>query len=488
MLTQIPRPASLLFLCSCLFFGHIILGGPGTKIYNELVDTEGLYEEGGLDEYVAELGAKLVQYSDAGKRKFHFFVVDSPAVNAFATPDGYIFINRGLLMFLESEAQLAAVIGHEIGHVVREHGSKQRTADLTGALTGFVATLVTGRNEMMKLADAATKAYIAGYGREMELEADDFGSKVLARAGYNPMAVLESLMVLKDQSLFASEVRGQPATYHGLFSTHPQNDKRLHDIVIPAMNSLPEELIDPLGDFWTLIDGMKFGSEAQTGLLAQNIFFDKGARLVIEFPPNWFVKHNQDQVRGEATGGTKVAWATITRHAKDDSFKPKRFVRDTLKRTDLKEEETVQVNGRDAYLVELDMGEKKKSKDEEEDGSEEENYGEEESFEKYGLLGVVELGQYIYTVRGEIGERGSADTFKKDFLTILGGIRDMRPSDIKTDTSTKIKVIVAEPGMTYERLAQSTPLRSHGTQILRLLNGDYPRGEPRAGDNIKTVQ
>ena len=455
--------ATFLAAWTCSF----LWAGPGTKIYNELLDTDGFYKENGWPEYVDRIGRKLLKYAKPSKRDFYFFVVDSPGVNAFATPDGYIFVNRGLLMFLESEDQLAAVIGHEIGHVIAEHGAKQRHTDLLGSAAGFVATLLTGRTEMMDVSDATTKALLAGYGREMELEADEIGAQIIARAGYNPLAVIDALQVLKDQSLFASEVRGQPATYHGLFATHPQNDKRLQDIVNYATQSLPEDLNEPLDDFWTLMDGMKFGSEANTGLLAQNVFFDKGARLVIEFPINWFVRFNADQVTGEAKGGPSVAWATITRHVKDDAFNPERFVRDTLKRSDIKEEKTVQANGRNAHLVELEMGEKS---------------------DAYGLLGVVELGQHVYTIRGETGKKGDKEQFEKDFMTILSGIRDMKPSDIQEDITTKIRVIVADPGMTYEKLATATPLKGHAPEILRLLNGDYPRGEPRAGDFIKIVQ
>ena len=101
---------------------------------------------------------------------------------------------------------------------------------------------------------------------------------------------------------------------------------------------------------------------------------------------------------------------------------------------------------------------------------------------------MVQLGRDVYTVRGEVGPKGDAEQFRQDFLTILEGIRDLKPSDLQEDRSIRIKVITAEPGMNYQTLAGTTPLRSNGPQILRLLNGDYPNGEPRAGDFIKLVQ
>ena len=459
--------ARTLAFCAVIALTSLASAGTGSKLYNELLDNDGFYEAGGWQAYVERIGKNLLHHTNGGNRKFYFFVVDSPAVNAFATPDAYIFVNRGLLIFLESEDQLAAVIAHEIGHVVAEHGKKQRNTELLGKAAGIAAMIMTGRGEMMQVSDATARTIVAGYGREMELEADQIGAEIVARAGYNPLAIIDALQVLKDQSLFAKEVRGQPATYHGLFATHPQNDKRLHEIVSFAIGSLPEDLIEPIDNFWGLMDGMKFGSEAMTGMLSQHVFFDKTARVVIEFPTSWYVRYNQQQVTGEAKGGTDVAWVSITRHTPDGEIVPEEFVRETLKRTELENEQQIDLgNGRPAYVAELKLADSN----------------------RFSLLAVVRLGPDVYTVRGETGPKGDVEQFQQDFMSILRGIRDMRPSDIQQDTTTKIKVIVAKPGQTYQDLANLTPIRSNAVQTLRLLNGDYPRGEPRAGDFIKIVQ
>ena len=457
----------LTFGFALVLSSHSLFAGTGSKLYNEFLDNEGFYENEEWQEYVVDIGERLLAVSADKNKEYYFLIVDSPGVNAFATPDRYVFVNRGLITFLESEDELAAVIGHEIGHVLAKHGAKQKRTDLLGKTAGIAATLLTGRTEMMELSNATTKAFLAGYGREMELQADQIGAELIAKAGYNPLAVINALHVLKDQSLFAKVVQGQPATYHGLFATHPQHDKRLHDIVTIASELMPEESVEPIGDFWDLMDGLKFGSEATVGLLAPNVFYDRSSRLVIEFPVNWFVRYNQQQVTGEQKGGVDVAWATVTRHTPDGDIDPAEFVRDTLKRTDIGEETTVEVNGQDAYFAELEVP---------------------EDAEKIALLALVHLGQDVYTVRGEIGSKGDEDQFRDDFMSILAGIRDMRPSDLKKDRSTRIQVLAAEPGWTYQQLAQSTPLRSNATQILRLLNGDYPNGEPRAGDYVKIVQ
>ena len=452
---------------ACLAFAIPTNAGLGEKLYNEFLDNDGFYDDEEWQRYVETIGGNLLEHVNTGRRDIYFFILDEPAVNAFATPDGYIFVNRGLLIFLETEDQLAAVIGHEIGHVVAEHGKKQKLTELSGKVAGIAATLMTGRREMMQVSDASAKALIAGYGREMELEADQIGAQIIARAGYSPLAVIDALQVLKDQSMFATEERGQPATYHGLFATHPQNDRRLHEIVNYALGSLPDSLTEPVGDFWKLLDGLKFGGATPRGLLSQNVFYDRGARVVIEFPPSWFVRYSQQRVTGEAKGGSNVAWVAVTPHTPDGAIDPRTFVRETLKRTELRNERDVPVgNGRTAYFAEIELADSN----------------------RLSLLAVVQLGQNVYSIRGEVGPKGDTQQFIEDFMTVLLGIRDMRPSDIQEDTSRKIRVIVAKPGMTYQELASSQNMSAKAAQVLRLLNGDYPRGEPRAGDNIKIIQ
>lgn len=444
---------------------HAFAGG--AKLYNEFVDTNSIYKEKRWQDYVSSLGHHLLKFTNTEREQFYFFVLDSPEINAFATPDGYIFINSGLLAFLESEDQLAAVIAHEIGHVVAGHGRRQRLTDILGKTAGIAAHILTGRGEMQQVGDATTRALIAGYGREMELEADKIGAEIIARAGYNPNAIIDALHVLKDQALFSRNVRGQPANYHGLFATHPQNDKRLHEVVNYALSLMPEELAEPRGDFWSLIQGLKFGAEARAGLLEQHIFFDRTNRIVAEFPTTWRVRFTSQQIVGEALGGTPVAWISITKHTPNEVLEPSKFVTDILQRADVIDESELTIKGQQIYVASLST---------------------EGSQNKLALLSLLYRGRDVFVIRGEAGPQGSEDQFRKDFEYVTAGIRDLKPSDLASDTRATINVVVANPGDTYESLSKDSAVSSNPTEVHRLINGDYPRGEPRAGDRIKVIQ
>lgn len=441
--------------------------GPGEKLYNEFVETGQIYGDEAWQSYVRRLGERLLaQSKDAGKR-YHFHVLDNSVVNAFATGDRYIFINRGLIAFLRSEDELAAVVGHEIGHVVARHTRRQRTANIFGKGVGIVAAILTGAGNLYSVSDAATKAYVSGYGREMELEADRLGGEYLARAGYNPLAMIDVVQVLKDQELFAKRVERRPATYHGLFASHPKNDKRLHDAVAYAQNLLPETTTEPVADFWGLVDGLMYGDEAVMGRVIDTKYYHGGLRVVVEFPEQWSIANPQAAISATAPGGREAAYIEVGRHPWQKRQSPEKFLTQRLRRDDIVSGEAVEINGMEGYVGETST---------------------EGSDAKLKMIGVLYRGKDVFLFTGAAGPKGDPETFRQDFLATMHALRNMTPEDAQVANERRIKVIVAEPDVTYADLARSTPIQRFPEETLRLMNGGHPHGEPRAGNYIKIVQ
>jgi predicted Zn-dependent protease len=161
-----------------------------------------VYENPELEKLVQQVGEELASHSHRPELFYRFTVLDSTAINAFALPGGYIYITRGLLAYLNSEAELAAVLGHEIGHVTARHSVRQQsTAAVTGIL-GAVVAASTGVQGVDTLTDMAGTAIVRGYGRDHELEADRLGAEYLAKSGYDPNAMLEVVGILKNQEAF----------------------------------------------------------------------------------------------------------------------------------------------------------------------------------------------------------------------------------------------------------------------------------------------
>lgn len=458
---------ALLFVCLAGYVGTAF-AGPGEKLYRELVEKEQIYQDEEWQAYVKEIGERLLAVSPDAGRKYHFYVLDNPSVNAMALPDGYIFINRGLIAYLRSEDELAGVIGHEIGHVVGNHARRSNRLGAFGNVLGFIGAVMTGTGAVADLANTATATIRSGYGREFELEADEYGGRFLAKAGYNPLAMIDVLHVLKDHQLFSRSVRNEPIVYHGLFSSHPRNDKRLHDAVMQSQGLVSEVLREPERDFWEMMDGMVFGDEAITGLIKDNAYYHGGLRVVFEFPEDWDVMNTAAEVVGRSPRGATHSSIAVQRlNPAATQQTPEEFVKQTLKRDDVKTGESLEINGYPAYVGEVEVA----------NGN-----------TQARKIAVIYKDSSVYLFRGEVGALGDVEAFEPLWQQTLESFRAMTAADMRHASNQQIKVVMANPDETFADLAQRVSIKSHPEETLRLINGLHPSGEPRAGDFIKIVQ
>ncbi len=207
----------------------------GHKYHQQITLEMPVYNDPALTAYVNEVGQRIARASHRPGLTYRFTVIDSDTVNAFALPGGYIYITRGILAYLNSEAELAAVLGHEVGHVTARHSVRQHSAATASNVAGAILGAATGVAASQDLFNVFGKAMLSGYGREHELESDRLGAEYLARTGYDPQAMIEVIGVLKNQELFerqrASAEGREARAYHGVFASHPENDRRLQEVV-----------------------------------------------------------------------------------------------------------------------------------------------------------------------------------------------------------------------------------------------------------------
>jgi len=452
----------LLFLLAAPF-AH---AGDGKDMYKKL-DKEGLIlDDKEWQAYVQQIGDRLLVADGHPAGEFHYFVVDTSDVNAFTLDDGYIFIYRGLITLMNSEDQLAFVIGHETGHALSHHIRKAKETQALGSVAGWLAYLFTGIGALKTTTDAATAMVGTGYGREHELEADRIGSELIAKAGYNPQAAIEAMSLLKDEELFSKAVSGGHVTYHGLFASHPDTDKRLHDMALEAAKYEPEKAREPIREFWNMIDGMVYGDEAAHGVVRDQSFYNSSERIVVTYPKDWQVTGNAKMVDGRNPNGSGLGEITLQRQNQVQGQDPKAYVEKTLKRDDLKSGQALEVNSYKAYLGKVDP----------------------KAAGGSAMIAVVFKDSGVYYFKGEADANANAEAFEKDFRETVGSFRAMVKSDIAVANRQHIKVIEATPADTYKSLAARSQIASDAEQTLRLINGDYPNGEPRAGNPVKIVQ
>jgi len=194
----------------------------GRNASSSISQQYGIYNNTKLEHYVNEVGQRLVSVSDRNSIPYEFHVVDMPFLNAFALPGGYIYITRGLLAELDNEAQLASVLGHEIGHVCCRHSASQLSEQLAFTALTLAALAAPGAREMAPVTAALTQSITLGYSREKEFQADATGLKYMYRAGYDPMQVSIFLSQLSRMSQGA-------AGYSVYTSTHPDIFDRISE-------------------------------------------------------------------------------------------------------------------------------------------------------------------------------------------------------------------------------------------------------------------
>lgn len=201
----------------------------GREADKEISKIYDYYDDKKVQEYVSSVGSRLLSSISNAEFTYYFKVVKSSQVNAFALPGGYIYVTTGILGFLNSEAELAGVLGHEIGHVTSHHAIRQQRKAIAGmiAMLGGVAasalnpSMQKHSGDLLLLTQSLLSQVMLGYSREYEMESDRLGLVYLYNAGYNPKRLVYFLKNLKFQEMMEGRA------YHGFFATHPDTKNRI---------------------------------------------------------------------------------------------------------------------------------------------------------------------------------------------------------------------------------------------------------------------
>src|SRR5687767_14836230 len=306
------------------------------KHHQEIVKALGLYDDQATQEYVNLVGQRLAQASDLPNEEFKFFVIDDEAINAFTTGCCNVYINRGLLISVNSEAELAGVLGHEIGHITARHPARRQTQGMAASLGAMAAAILTGSNAIGQLANIGAQAWMSGYGRENEMEADRLGMKYMVKAGYNPEYIGHVFEMFQAGEKFerqraAAEGR-DPRLYHGVFSSHPSPDQRAVQAAKGAGNikdSPPEGWIERRDEYLTTINGIAYGSSKAQGIVRDNRFYHAEMGVTLAFPRGWTIENMRDRLL--AFTPKKDALIQVTIDAKPEKQAPREFLLTKLK-------------------------------------------------------------------------------------------------------------------------------------------------------------
>ncbi|GAB6051553.1 M48 family metalloprotease [Magnetospira thiophila] len=284
----------------------------GQKEQPKMVESfGGRYEDPRLESYVTDLGNRLAQHTEFQQLPYSFTILNSPIVNAFALPGGYVSITRGLIALASNEAELAGVLAHELGHVTARHTAERLSQSMLAQIGLTVLGVATGSSAASQIGGYAANAYLQSYSRDQELEADTLGVRYLTRSGYDPDAMVSFLDTLRDHSQLEAEMKGLPAgsvDEYDSMSTHPRTIDRVRAAIANSKDQHPVNPVLNRQRFLDHIDGMLFGDDPEQGLVLGRRFVHPKLRMEFTVPEGFLIKNSDQKVVAKHPKGSAIVF------------------------------------------------------------------------------------------------------------------------------------------------------------------------------------
>lgn len=316
----------------------------GAKEHEQVKQTYGKFVTGPVADYVSRIGQKVASGTERTDVQYKFFVLDSPIVNAFAVPGGYIYVSRGLLALANSEAEMAGVIAHEIGHITARHAAARMSQGVLVGIGAAILSAATGSDAVGQAANVGSDLYIKSYSRSQEDEADGLGVRYLAQAGYDPNAMAEFLGSLDQQTKLDQKIAGKnDAAEFSYFSTHPVTAERVKHASALALNYPGGPRVDNRDVYLSMINGLVYGDSEEQGFVRGDNFYHTKMGFTFAVPKGFTIQNNPTELIATHPGGSLI----ILDSGRDDQGRdPMRYLTENwMKNNPPQGAENVTVNG-----------------------------------------------------------------------------------------------------------------------------------------------
>ncbi|MBU6377163.1 MAG: M48 family metalloprotease [Gammaproteobacteria bacterium] len=446
------------------------------KAHEQILKAYGVYADQALQDYVSEVGQRVARQSSMPDEEWKFVVLDDDSLNAFTTGCCFVYLHRGLLLQLNSEAELAAVLGHEIAHVTAKHPQKRMTRGVLASLAAAAAAIATNSGAVADLANLGANAWMQGYGRDNELEADRIGLQYSTRAGYRPEAMGEVFEMFRRGERFeidrARAEGREPRIYHGLFSSHPTPDARA---VQAAKTSARLDTGPPGGwvenreRYMRAIDGLTYGSSRAQGIVRENRLYHAELGITVAFPRAWTVENQRDAL--VAYTPSKDTLMQITLKDYPPTQGPREFLLSQLRGASLAGGEAIEVNGMQGYSVRTTAGSPL------DNGAGPVRWT------------VLYRGKSAYLFAGASrSSRGGVPEADGLFLSVAETLRSLKPAEYPLAEPYRLRIRTAAADTRLEDYAAAMPVEKYQKEELLLINGLYPDRKLQPGDFYKVVE
>jgi predicted Zn-dependent protease len=444
-----------------------------TKIGQEndpkvLAEFGGAYEDPAIQAYVQRIGKSVAAHSERPDVDFHFTVLDSDIVNAFAMPGGYVYITRGLLALANNEAEVAGVLGHETGHVVARHMAQRYSQAVLAQIAAAGLGLATGDEAIGQLANQGAAVYLQSFSRDEEYQADLLGVRYITKAGYDPRAMATFLQKLLLHSQLAAQMAGHPgkADQFDIMATHPRTADRVERAMAEAGASAPVGKPILNGDaYLTRIDGLLYGDNPKDGVVRGQRFIHPVLRFTFQVPDGYRLMNGADQVT--AQGPDDASAIAFDLGPRDYSGDLASYLsQDWAAKLSLSDVQSITINGAPAATghaqVDTDSG------------------------RLYVRMTVIRLDDAIYRFLS-IAVPDKASRLDADFLSAAGSFRRLSASEAAAIKPKRIKIVTVGNADSIAGFAQRMAFSDYREERFRALNGLQPGDKLTPGQRVKIV-
>ena len=425
----------------------------------------GAYPDAALGGYVAGIATRVARATNAPEAQYRVTVLDSPVVNAFALPGGYVYVTRGLMALANDEAELAGVIGHEMGHVVARHSAQRQTAAMGTTLLGAVLGAVIGNQAASQAIGLGGQGLLAGYSRDQEFESDMLGVRYLAAAGYDPFGVAGFLKTMGAQAALEAKLRNAPhdATRNDWLASHPATAARVDAATAHARDAgaAPGQGARNRDVYLKAMDGMLYGDRPEDGIARGRDFVHPKLGFAFKAPAGFSIDNSSAAVLLQGPDKTVVKFDSGKKEA---GVEIGRYLANQwAKGTQLSGLQRFKVNGMNAATATTRIG----------------NYN-------ARLVTIEYMPDRVYRfLTGTLPDAGTRHDAALQGLVM--SFRKISPAEAAAVKPLRLRIVAVKPGDTVASLGRRMAYPDHREDRFRVLNVLAPGDGLQPGRLVKIV-
>jgi len=421
----------------------------------------GSYENARLHAMVEKTVDRLVAASERPDLKYQVIILNSPAINAFALPNGRLYVTRGLIALANDKAELASVLAHEMGHVIARHAAIREEQAKQVAIIGHVVNDVLSDPQVGALALAKSKLTLAAFSRAQEFEADGIGVGISARAGFDPFGASRFLTDMQHNADMKASVSGTDPRALDFLSSHPATPERVKNALANARQfSGPGNGERDRAEYLANLDGLIYGEDPSEGFARGRHFLHPKLGFAFVAPPGFTLDNTAQAVLGLKEGGGEALRLDVVSVPAEQSL-PDYLKSGWMENVDAASIEEFSVNGFSAATATADGG----------------NW----SFRLFALRFGSDVYRFIFAAKARV--TAVDRSFRESVMTF----RRMTLKESQQVKPQRLKIVTANATDTVEKLAHRVGTTEHALERFRVLNGLGPHDHLKAGEKVKVV-